>query len=437
MISLWKWNLRQLSRRIWVPIAAYGIAGLAAALAAAALPSFLPAGWRGLVAANSVSTILQILASSMLSVTTFSVSIMLSAFGSAASGATPRATPLLRSDKVTQGVLATFMGAFIFSLVSIIGLESGIYGAEGRLLIFIVTLAVLAAIVVQLVRWIGHLSDYGRLPDTIARVESAATKALTDRMDHPFLGGRNFDTGAKALAAEGRSVAARAIGYVQIIDMQALDDAAAKAGVTLALLALPGAFVHPGEELARIMPPAPLPPDPQDDALPDAIRAAFAIAPTRTFEQDPRFGVLTLTEIASRALSPAVNDPGTAIDILGRQLRVLSAWAERADPELRHPRLLVPGLALADLMTDAFDAIARDGAGLIEVQVRLQKTLTGLARQAPAVFAAEAARLSARALAQAEAALVLDEDKDRLRRLAAELAAIDARTDTEARLQKA
>ena len=81
MTTLWQWNLRQLTRRIWVPIAAYGVVGLAAALVAAAVPPLLPADWKGLLAANSVSTILQILASSMLTVTTFSVSIMLSAFG--------------------------------------------------------------------------------------------------------------------------------------------------------------------------------------------------------------------------------------------------------------------------------------------------------------------------------------------------------------------
>lgn len=432
MTTLWQWNLRQLTRRIWVPIAAYGVVGLAAALVAAAVPPLLPADWKGLLAANSVSTILQILASSMLTVTTFSVSIMLSAFGSAASGATPRATPLLRADPVTQRVLATFMGAFIFSLVSIIGLESGLYQAEGRLLIFAVTLVVLFAIVVQLVRWIGHLSDYGRLPDTIARVEAAATKALADRMQHPFLCGRHLDAAGLALAAKGRGVAARETGYVQVIDMQALETAAGKAGVTLAILSLPGAFVHPGVELARIMPPAPT-----GDALPDAICAGFAIAPTRTFDQDPRFGLLALTEIASRALSPAVNDPGTAIDILGRQLRVLSRWSGRQSPDLRFPRLLVPGLRLEDLMTDAFDAIARDGAGLIEVQVRLQKTLTGLARQAPPVFAAEAARLSRRALTLAEAALVLDEDKDRLRQLADALADLARTTETDPALQRA
>lgn len=421
MVTLWKWNLRKLRRQIWVPVAAYGVAGLLTALAAAAMPPFLPAGTTGLVAANAVSTILQIMASSLLAVTTFSVSIMLSAFSSASSGATPRATPLLRDDTVTQGVLATFTGAFIFSLVAIIGIETGLYSAEGRFLVFAVTLAVLAAIVWQLVRWIGHLARYGRLVDTIARVEAAATRALAERVDNPFLGGRHLDAGGRILAAEGTPVASEAIGYVQMIDMTELDRAAAAAGATMALSVLPGSFVYRGAELARVMPGVR-----PDTRLCASIRSAFAVAETRTFEQDPRFGLLALSEIASRALSPAVNDPGTAIDVIGRQLRVLSGWARPVDPPVVHPLVLVPGLDLADLMADAFDAIGRDGAALVEVHVRLQKALAGLAVQAPEIFAAEAARLSQRALAQADARLVLEEDRERLRRLSSGIAALAA-----------
>jgi uncharacterized membrane protein len=420
MTTLWEWNLRQFARRIWVPIAAYGLVGLLAALAAALVPSFLPADWTGVLGENAVTTILQIVASSMLAVTTFSVSIMLSAFGSAASGATPRATSLLREDPVTQSVLATFMGAFIFSLVSIIGLESNLYRSEGRLLIFGVTLLVLTAIVVQLVRWIGHLSNYGRMVDTIERVEEAATKALEQRTARPFLGGRQLDAAGRVHTAEGHPVLADSTGYVQLIEMQRLQEAAEQAGVTIAVLALPGAFVHPGKALALIVVDnGHALPDPQ--ALLGSVRAAFAVAATRTFEQDPRFGLLALTEIASRALSPAVNDPGTAIDILGRQLRVLSGWTADADTEVAFPRILVPGLSLDDMICDAFDAIARDGAGLIEVQVRLQKMLEGLVRQAPQVFGPAAVVQSQRALQLAEAALVLEDDKDRLRRLSASL----------------
>lgn len=94
-----------------------------------------------------------------------------------------------------------------------------------------------------------------------------------------------------------------------------------------------------------------------------------------------RFGLVVLTEIASRALSPAVNDPGTAIEIIGRQVRLLSCFradSGRIDMQPRCPRVLVPELTAADLMDDAFAPIIRDAGSNVEVRIRLQKALTQL-----------------------------------------------------------
>lgn len=64
-----------------------------------------------------------------------------------------------------------------------------------------------------------------------------------------------------------------------------------------------------------------------------------------------------LAEIASRALSSGVNDPGTAIDVLGRAVRVLSLWedCDASEPdEVPYPRVRIPPVALGEL----FDAAA-------------------------------------------------------------------------------
>ena len=61
----------------------------------------------------------------MLAVTTFSLNVMTSAYGSAANNVTPRATRLLREDPVTQNVLSTFIGSFLFSIVGIVVLKTG------------------------------------------------------------------------------------------------------------------------------------------------------------------------------------------------------------------------------------------------------------------------------------------------------------------------
>jgi len=417
--AIWRWNWRKIRRKIWVPIAGYGVMGVLTALASLAFRRFLPDKVPIDISADSIAAMLEIIASSMLAITTFSVSIMIAVRAAAATGATPRATTLLRDDPVTQRVLATFVGAFIYSMSGLVGLQSNLYGKPGRVILFGVTLVVLSMVILQLVRWIGHLADYGRLEDTIARLEEAAITSMQNRLALPFLGGRPLDAQGRPDLRPDEQVVAGDTGYIQIIDMDALEEICAANGLRLALTVLPGHFVHPRALIAHAAPPKSLGPDLCGD-----IADCFAIAQERSFEQDPRFGIVALTEIASRALSPAINDPGTAIEILGRQLRILSEWRLRGTQGFTCPHVSVPPLHLSGLMADAFAAIARDGATMIEVQIRLQGSLLGLVELSPEIFGPDALHQSDRALAFAEIALVLEEDKIILRTMNADLHAM-------------
>ncbi len=418
MSGLLGWYVARVADKIWVHITFFGMIGLVTALVAGFGGPLVPMSNYDPITRESVMILLQILASSMLAVTTFSVSIMVSVMGAAATGATPRATELLKADRTSQMVLATFVGAFVYSLVSISGLQISYYGPGGRLVLFVASLIVLMIVVAQLVHWIGHLSDFGRLGDTISRIEEAAYAALTARLGDPYLGGRPWNASA---LHDGRRIAPLTTGYVQVIDMERLNTLARNADVALAVMSLPGAFVHPTTELARVQGEAAI-----TDKVLAKMASCFVIGPARTFDQDPRFGVLALTEIASRALSPAVNDPGTAIDILGRHVRLLAHWQDRDTPDARFKALMVQSLDLTDLMQDAFCAIARDGAGLVEVQIRLHKMLIALATQAPDLMGPTARLISEMALGHARAALVLPRDVAVIEALAQELVQVTA-----------
>jgi uncharacterized membrane protein len=108
--------------------------------------------------------------------------------------------------------------------------------------------------------------------------------------------GRTVPEGAIAVFSD-------AIGYVQHVDVAALEEQAKQAGVQVYVTALPGAFAAASRPVALVM-------GPDNEDMCHAISSAFTVAAERTFEQDPRFGLCVLSEIASRALSPAVNDPG-------------------------------------------------------------------------------------------------------------------------------
>ena len=422
MISKWQWLALQFTRRMWVRTSLFAVLGVLMALVAVLLEPFVPHELPTKIGGSAVGQILNIIASSMLVVTTFSLSTMVAAYSAATNNVTPRATRLLMQDTTTQNVLAVFIGSFLFSLVGIVALKTGYYGERGRFIMFIVTIGVIALVIVTILHWIEHLSRLGRVTETTSRVEEAAREAVAARRENPYLGARRLDETIDAQLAHGRTVMADATGYVQYVDMLALRNLAREAdeaghAVIIAVQALPGAFVHPARPLARMAPANGAAHElaaEEAEEIAQAVTSAFIIRAERTFEQDPRFGVTVLAEIASRALSPAVNDPGTAIDVLGRGMRVLEGWItgrngdHTADPDCT--QVYVPALDDEDLFEDFFRPIARDGAGHVEIQLRLQKALLALAQLGDAPARAAALHRSRDAMTRAEAALAIDAD---------------------------
>lgn len=411
-MSRWRWILKQFSSRLWVRATLFCILGVATALVALLIDGFLPSDLPRKVGADAVDNILQILASSMLAVTTFSLSTMVAAFSAASTNVTPRSTQLLLQDRTAQNALSVFIGAFLYSLVGIIALSMEIYGGAGRLVLFVVTIAVIAIIIAVMLQWINYLSRLGRVGETIDMVERATANAMKERMATPYLGGVELAADFQPGAGH-HPVRCDAIGYLQHVDMRSLSQIADKAEAQFYLRAVPGSFSDTVSPLLYSSMPL-------DDETIAKVCRAFTIGDGRSFDQDPRFGLVVLSEIASRALSPAVNDPGTAIDIIGTSVRILAPWAapDEPAPEPLYGNLHVPAMETADLFDDLFAGIARDGAALVEVGIRLQKALAALAQMGNPVAAREAQRLSAHALDHANKALALPGDKNKLAALA-------------------
>lgn len=417
MTSRWEWLWMQFTRRLWVRAALISLLAVVAVGLAGLLRDFIPDDFAARIGAGSVDDILSILASSMLAVTTFSLTTMVSAYAAATSQVTPRATRLLREDTTTQNVLATFIGSFLFALLGIVALATGLYGDQGRVTLFVFTLGVIVLIVITLLRWIEHLSAFGRVDDTTRRVEEAATRALAAWVEAPCLGARLLRS-TQDIPDNAEPLFDTRIGYVQHIDIGVLQSWAEEHAGEVFVQVVPGSYVEPSQPVAWVSGA------PARDAE-GLIGEAFVVDHARSFYQDPRFGLAVLAEIASRALSPAVNDPATAIDVIGRAVRALSTCAGsdgRPGDEVRCARVALPTLDVADFFNDVFAPIARDGAALLEVHIRLQKALAMLARRG-APLRAPACHQSRLALAHADATLKLESEREVLRRLAAEVGA--------------
>ena len=407
--------INRIRERLWVKPLVFSVLSavivfLIKMVDAAAIGQLVPA-----ITEQSIKTLLTIITGSMLMIATFAVGSMVSAYASASNNATPRSFALIVADDDSQNALSTFIGAFIYSVVALLAMENGYYGEAGRFALFVLTLLVLTMVIVTFVRWVDRIARLGRLKGTIEKVEKAAAAAIQRRRCAPTLGGVPAQREAEPA---GQAVYSDAIGYVQQIDVAALQRCAEKLKVHITLSALPGTFAAPGRALAFISSDA-------HDVLPvdtEQMRAAFLIGDDRKLEEDPRFGLVVLAEIAGRALSPAVNDPGTAIYIVGVFVRLLAQWskpvAESDSDACEYDRIAVPELSSEDMFDDAFTAIARDGAGAIEVAGRLQKGLASLASIENEAMRAAALHHSQMALARAENALQLPEDLQIVRDLA-------------------
>lgn len=405
-MTRWQWLIRLLTRRMWFRAALMCGFGGALALAGALVGHAISYHFAATVGSKSVDSILTMLASSMLAVTTFSLTAMVSAYSGATSTITPRAVQLLIDDSTAQNVLATFLGSFLFAIVGIVALSTGLYGETGRVILFFGTILVILFIVVTLLRWIEHIARFGRVSDTIDRVERA-TLAAVKTIAVPL----SLDCEPPAVEQSGRTgVPAPTMARVTHVDIALLGRIADAMNADIHVLALPGRLVEPGRPVALIAGAV-------DGAAVDEVQQAFTLAHQRAFDHDPRFGLVVLSEIASRALSPAVNDPGTAIAVIEAGGRVLLRLLDHRALDIAPlpAKVHVSPTPLAELLDDWCRPIARDGAAIAEVGVRLQKMLGVLARHAPAAKQV-IARKASDAIDRACDALASDADRELVKR---------------------
>ena len=370
--------LQQLHKLLWVKPLIISLLSVGAAFIAKLTDDSGLANWLPKISPESVDALLSVMASSMMVIATLAVASMVSAYSSASSTATPRSLKLVIADDLSQNALSTFVGAFIYSIVALTAVKNQYYGDAGLFTLLVLTALVFSIVIVTFLRWVDGIARLGRIGTTIDTIERAAADALSRRRDAPALDGipasEDIPTGEKLFSSE--------VGYVQYIDMAQLQDCASEWQDRIRLAVLPGTFVTPDRPLAYIRSPS----GDMTDEERKKLLEAFLIDKERTFEDDPRFALVVLSEIASRALSPAVNDPGTAIDVIGRLVRLFLLWGKPRQTDDKksdegdtdYDRIEVPLLSVDDMFDDAFTPISRDGAAIVEVAIRLQKGFQAL-----------------------------------------------------------
>ena len=169
-------------------------------------------------------------------------------------------------------------------------------------------------------------------------------------------------------------------GVFQSFDEPRVAALAVASGSQISLVPAVGDFVVTGAVLVTGTGPQP--------AAEDLARL-IRIGPVRTLEQDPAYGIRLLADIAIRALSPAVNDPTSAVQVLDQLDDVLHRLATRALGDGRlldasgQIRVRWPAPTWDAFLALAIDEITQYGAGALQVSRRLQALLEDLAASVP------------------------------------------------------
>ena len=178
-------------------------------------------------------------------------------------------------------------------------------------------------------------------------------------------------------------VTSRRSGYVQAVRPGVLLSQAARHGACLRLRPRVGEHVVAGTTLAWIWRAAPGDPAPDPQAFSRVLGAGVRIGFERTLEQDAAFGIRQLVDVACKALSPAVNDPYTAVQAVDHLSVIFCALARRplGNHVARDGRgaVIVPGRRFGDYLAVMCGLIRRYGASEPTVAHALLRLLSSCA----------------------------------------------------------
>lgn len=332
--------------------------------------------------AESARALLSTVSSSMMTFTGLVFSITILVLQLASAQFSPRVLRTFLEDRNSQLAMAAFVGTFVYALA----LLPVVRGSEQEAAAFVPGLALFVAFALVLfsvgvfVRYIDHMAHSIRAVSLIKRVSADARGAIETMYPDELPGDPEHDVGKPSAPAETLAHAGRA-GVLAAVDENALMAAACAADSVVALIPSPGDFVPHGAPLARIWG--------GDEQLIAAIRAAVSIESERTAHQDPSFGFRQLVDIAERALSPGVNDPSTAVQVLDELHDLLRWLATRSfpspygcDPQGRL-RVILPRPDWDAYVNLALDEILHYGAGSLQIGARVRRLLADCRTVAP------------------------------------------------------
>ena len=321
------------------------------------------------------------LASSLLTFIVFVFSIILLAVQMASGQLSPRIIARILESLLVKLSLGAFVFSFTYTLAAVGRIEDRV--PQLPVLVAILSSLFSVALFLYLIQKTGQALRPVMIltrvaADTRAVIHSLYPGQFSPRRQEDFATTLNSAPCQRTVTHIGDP------GAVIAFDAAGLVEIAERAGCTIELVPHVGDFLPAGEDLFRVHGAVPA------TLSEDILRRCVALGPERTLENDPAFGFRIIVDIASKALSPAINDPTTgalAVDQIHHLLHLLgqkqldTGVVRNSSGEVR---LVYRTPGWEDFVTLAVTELRLYGATNPQVTRRLQAMFEQLVRVLPA-----------------------------------------------------
>ena len=339
--------------------------------------------------AGAARTVLDAVASSLITVTSLTFSLTVVTLQLASSQFSPRLLRTFMRDRFVHLTLALFLATFTYALTVLRSVRTAEDGAAPFVPQLSVTVAFVLTLasVLALVLFLAHLARGIRVETMLGNVHAEASdtvRRVLARRAHPG----SEDVASPRTPAQALPLPARDSGFLVRVDEQALLAAAVQADAVVVLDRCPGSSIVAGTPVAAGWPREAESFAAEGDTagrLAERVAGAISTGPERTSAQDIGFGLRQLTDVTAKALSPGINDPTTALHALGHSAALLCELAGRdLRPRLlrdaqERVRVVLRGPSFEELLELAVGQPRRYGAGDPLVLARLFALLRELA----------------------------------------------------------
>ena len=331
---------------------------------------------------QSAQIILSTIAASMITFTGLVFSIIIVVLQLASGQFSPRVLRTFLRDRTSQFALGVFVATFTYALVVLrsIRLTTPTSAPFVPGLSISVAFALVLFSLGVFVNYIHHIAQSIRVVSIIDSVANETRRLINE------LYPRNVDPSTSMELPHGigqpRMIGAPRAGVVLDMDKMGLVQVASNNDAVIELIPAVGDFVPKGAPLILVWDGDQLLPDEEATALID-------LGIERTMQQDVAFGLRQIVDIAERALSPAVNDPTTAVQAVDRIHDLLRQLADRPFPpgslgdREGHVRLTFPTATWEGYVELGVQEIRQYGSGSLQVARRLRAMLEDLLTVAP------------------------------------------------------